>query len=287
MAKRMMISLAVAVVALLLWRSVYIIDQAQVGVRVRSGQIAGELLAPGLHWLSPLDDVRRFDQRVITHGYPSESFLTQDGQAVNVDYSISWRMNNPARFLQSTDGDSDSVAQRLSRPISQQLRAAVAAQPLSALPGAGDSGLNVAALTELRTAAQSLGVELLDLQLEHVDLTSDEANVLYQSMQHSLVAQAQQLRAAAASDAQKLRADADRKRADTLADATREAQHIRAQGDATAAETYARAYGRNPEFAAFYRSMQAYKSTLGRDGDILVISPEGEFFKYLHSASGR
>jgi membrane protease subunit HflC len=88
-------------------------------------------------------------------------------------------------------------------------------------------------------------------------------------------------------DAEKIRADAERKRADVLADATREAQHMRGEADARAAAAYARAYARNPEFAAFYRSMQAYKNTLGLDGDILVITPEGEFFKYLHSASGR
>lgn len=287
MGARALIALAVALVALLLWRSVYIVDQGQLAVRAHAGQIQGEVLMAGPHWLSPFDDVRRFDQRVITHTYPSASFLSKDGQAVNVDYSISWRLNDPARFLQAAGGDADAIAQRLANPIEQQLRAALAAQTLAALAGAGDSGLSPAALGALRLMAQSLGVQLLDLQLQHVDLTTEEANALYQTMQQSLVSQAQQLRAAAGTDADKVRTDADRKRAEILADATRDSQHLRAQADATAAEAYAHAYGRNPEFAAFYRSMQAYKNTLGRDGDILVISPEGEFFKYLHSASGR
>ena len=106
-------------------------------------------------------------------------------------------------------------------------------------------------------------------------------------MQQSLAAQAQKLRVGATVDADKVRADADKKRADVLADGTREAQRIRGEADERAATTYDKAYGRNPEFAAFYRSLQAYKNTLGREGDILVITPDGEFFKYLHSASGR
>jgi membrane protease subunit HflC len=125
------------------------------------------------------------------------------------------------------------------------------------------------------------------VQLQRIDLTEDVATAVYQRMQQSAIAQAQQLRAGGVADAEKIRADAERKRADILAGATREAQHIRGEADARATAAYARAYARNPEFAAFYRSMQAYKNTLGLDGDILVIAPEGEFFKYLHSASGR
>jgi len=127
---------------------------------------------------------------------------------------------------------------------------------------------------------------MVDVQLQRIDLPEEVANAVYQRMQQSLVTQAQQLRAQGIADADKIRSDAEHKRAEILADATREAQRVRGEADAAAAATYARAYGANPEFAAFTRSLQAYKSSLGREGDILVISPEGEFFKYLHSASG-
>jgi membrane protease subunit HflC len=113
------------------------------------------------------------------------------------------------------------------------------------------------------------------------------ANAVYQRMQQNLIAQAQQLRDQGSAQADKIRDDAEHKRAQILADATREAQRVRGEADASAALAYAKAYGANAEFAAFYRSLEAYKRTLGRDGDILVLSPEGEFFKYLHSASGR
>ena len=144
-----------------------------------------------------------------------------------------------------------------------------------------------AGFDDIGARGRELGLDLVDVQLQRIDLTDDVANAVYQRMQQSLIAQAQQLRASGIAEAEKIRADAERKRADILADATREAQRMRGEADARAAAAYARAYGRNPEFAAFYRSMQAYKNTLGREGDILVIAPEGEFFKYLHSASGR
>jgi membrane protease subunit HflC len=136
-------------------------------------------------------------------------------------------------------------------------------------------------------AAQRLGVELADLQLQRIDLSDELGSAVFQRMQQSLAAQAQQLRSQSVAEADRIRADAERRRAQVLADGTREAQRVRGEADLAAANAYAKAYGSNPEFAAFYRSLQAYRNTLGRDGDILVLSPEGEFFKYLHSASGR
>jgi membrane protease subunit HflC len=130
-------------------------------------------------------------------------------------------------------------------------------------------------------------VELVDVQLQRIELPEEVANAVYQRMQQSLTMQAQQLRTQGSADADKIRADADRKSAGIKADATRDAQRLRGEADAAASAAYARAYGANPEFAAFSRTLQAYKSSLGREGDVLVISPEGEFFKYLHSASGR
>jgi membrane protease subunit HflC len=167
------------------------------------------------------------------------------------------------------------------------IKSAVAAAPLAA--DIADTRLAAGPLSAsaLRAPAALLGVELVDAQLQRVDLPDDLANAAYQRMQQTLIAQAQQLRTQGGTESDKIRADAEHKRAQTLADATREAQHVRGEADAAAADAYAKAYGANPEFAAFSHTLQAYKSSLGREGDVLVISPEGEFFKYLHSASGR
>jgi len=231
--------------------------------------------------------VHRFDNRVITHVFPGEGLLSQDQKSLNVDFYVKWRLSNATRYLEATGGDEDVVAARLADVVRERLKSAVGAAPLVAIIGNAQLLSGAANLEPLRSQAAALGVEFVDAQLQRIDLPDDVANAVYQRMQQNLVAQAQQSRDQGGAQADKIRDDAEHKRAQILADATREAQRVRGEADANAALAYARAYGVNAEFAAFYRSLEAYKHTLGRDGDILVLSPEGEFFKYLHSASGR
>jgi membrane protease subunit HflC len=287
MSRRLLIAAGVAVVVLLLWRSAFMVDQGEVALRTRFDQIAGPQYGPGLHIKSPFDEVHTFDRRILSRAYPGESFLTRDQKALNVDFFVKWRLNDPLRFYQTSGGDEDVAALRLADAVRDHLKASVAALPLSVVTSQPRGTLDEASFNHLQATADALGLDLIDVQLSRVELTDDVASAVYQRMQQGLIAKAQQLRSAGTTDAEKVRSDAERKRAEVLAEATREAQRLRGEADEQAAAAYARAYGRNPEFAAFYRSMQAYKETLGRDGDILVIAPEGEFFKYLHSASGR
>ncbi len=287
MAARLLISLGVALAALLLWRSAFILNEGEAALRTRFGQIDGVQYGPGLHLKSPLDEVHIFDRRILTRAFAGESFLTRDQKALSVDFYVKWQLLDAARVFQATGGDDDMAGLRLADVVRDRLKSAVASQPLTKVIADPRGTLSDAGFNEIGAAAREFGVKLIDVQLQRIDLTEDVATAVYQRMQQSAIAQAQQLRAGGVADAEKIRADAERKRADILADATREAQHIRGEADARATAAYARAYARNPEFAAFYRSMQAYKNTLGLDGDILVIAPEGEFFKYLHSASGR
>jgi membrane protease subunit HflC len=285
---RVLTPLLVALVAVLLWRSCFSVDQDEVALRTRFGQIEGQPYAPGLHLKSPLDEVFRFDRRILTRSYPGESFLTRDQKALNVDFYIKWRLLDVRRyFLATHGGDEDIVALRLADSVRDRVKAVVAGAPLVTVSAEPRGSLGNAGFNAVSAAAEQFGVQLIDVELQRVELTEDVANSVYQRMQQSMVAEAQRLRADGGAAAERIRADADRKRADTLADASRDAQHIRGDADARATATYARAYSHNAEFAAFYRSLQAYKNVFGRDGDILVISPEGEFFKYLHSASGR
>jgi len=270
-----------------LWRSAFDVDETEVALLDHFGQVQTEQYGAGLHLKWPLDSVLRFDRRVITRAYPGESFFTQDQKAISVDFYLKWHLLDAAAFYQSTGGDEDVAAQRLVDVVRERLKSALAQQPLATsiedLKLAGEVRASAAA----SNAAKQLGVELLDVELQRIDLSDQLGNAVLQRMQQSVAAQAQQVRAQAMAEADRIRADADRRRAQVLADGTREAQRVRAEADLAAANAYSRAYGSNPEFAAFYRSLQAYKNTLGREGDILVLSPEGEFFKYLHSASGR
>jgi membrane protease subunit HflC len=287
MAARLLTALGIVLAAVLLWRSVFMVNEDEVALRTRFGQIEGALYQPGLHLKSPLDEVHVFDRRILTRAFAGESFLTGDQKALSVDFYVKWQLLDAARVFQVTAGDEDMAGLRLADIVRDRLKSAVASQPLTKVIADPRGTLSDAGFEQIGAAAREFGVRLIDVQLQRIDLTDDVATAVYQRMQQSAIAQAQQLRAGGAADAEKIHADAERKRADILADATREAQHLRGEADARATAAYARAYARNPEFAAFYRSMQAYKNTLGLDGDILVITPEGEFFKYLHSASGR
>ena len=289
MGTRVLLGLGVALLALLLllWRSVFILDEGEVALRTRFGQADGMQYGPGLHLKSPLDAVHVFDRRILTRAYPGESFLTRDQKALSVDFYVKWQLLDAARFMQASGGDADMAGLRLADIVRDRLKSAVAGQPLNKVLADARGTLSDAAFNDIDASARQFGIKLIDVQLQRIDLTDDVATAVYQRMQQSQIAQAQQLRASGVADAEKIRADAERKRADVLADATRGAQHIRGEADARAAAASARAYARNPEFAAFYRSMQAYKNTLGLEGDILVIAPEGDFFKYLHGAGGR
>lgn len=286
MGARTLSGVGIVVALIVLWRSLFVVDEGQTALRTRFGQIIGTPSGPGLHLKSPFDEVHLFDQRILSRSYPGDVFLTRDQKAVNVDFYFRWKLIDPLRFYQATNGDEDLAAQRLTDAVRERLKTAVAGQPLSTVSAQPRGTLSEAVFEQLQQGAEGLGVDLVDVQIERIELSDEVASSVYQRMQQGLIAKAAQYRANGTTESEKIRAEADRKRADILADATRQAQHMRGEADAQAASQLARAYGRNADFAAFYRSMQAYQKTLGREGDILVISPEGEFFKYLHSATG-
>jgi membrane protease subunit HflC len=273
--------------AAVLWRSVFAVDETEVALLARFGQVQPGQYGPGLHLRLPVDSVLRLDRRLVMRAFPGESFVTQDQKSISVDFYLKWRLADAAKFYQATGGDEDVVAQRLADVVRDRFKSAIGQQPLAMLIEDIRLVGTVRASSAASSAAQRLGVDFADLQLQRIDLSDELSAAVYQRMQQSIAAQAQQVRSQSLAEADRIRGDAERRRAQVLGDGTREAQRVRAEADLAAANAYAKAYGSNPEFAAFYRSLQAYKNTLGRDGDILVLSPEGEFFKYLHSASGR
>jgi len=275
------------VVALLLDRALFRVNQGSVAVSTRFGQLQPGIYGPGLHWKGPLERVHRFDERLTTHTYPGESFLTSDQRTLSVDFLLRYRLGNVATFYQSTGGDEDVAAQRLADLTRDRLKGIVARETLATLQSRPRGGLPPEGFAMLRTAAQGMGVELVDLQVQRIDLSDQATSAAYQRMEQAFSARAQQLGATGTLQADQIRGDADRKRAQVLADAMRQAQHIRADADARAAALYAHSYGKNPELADFTQSLAAYKSSLGHEGDVLVITPEGDFFKYLRSPSGR
>lgn len=286
MAKRLTVALLIVALFVLGYRSVFSVPQGQAALLTRFGQLEPGSYAPGLHLKLPIDEVQRFDRRIITHTYTGDSFLTSDQQALNVEFFVRWRVDDIPRFYRTTGGDVDVAGQRLADLARDRLKSAVARKTLAAVATAARGGLDQAGFEQLSGAVRALGIELVDLQLQRIDLTDAAADAVYQRMEEQITTNTQQLDASGTLQADQIRSAAERKRADILADATRQAQHIRATADARAAMLYAQAYGRNPELAAFTQSLKAYRDSLGREGDILVITPQGDFFKYLRSAAG-
>jgi membrane protease subunit HflC len=279
--------LTLLIVALLLGGSLFRVGQGSIVVCTRFGQLEPTAYGSGLHWKFPLDRVHRFDERLTTRTYPGESFLTSDQRTLSVDFLLRYRLTDVDSFYQNTGGDEDMAAQRLADLTRDRLKATVAQETLAMVQSRPYGGLSADGFATLQTAARGLGVELVDLQLQHIDLSDQAASGVYQRMEQTFSSRAQQLDADGTLQADQIRTEGERKRAELLADATRQAQHIRADADAHAAALYARSYGKNPELAAFTQSLAAYKSSLEHAGDVLVITPEGDFFKYLRSPSGR
>jgi len=280
--ERLFAPLAVAAAALLLLSlSVFTVSEGEFAVRTRFGQVQEGAYAPGLHGCWPFERIERVDRRVLGERLQGESFLSSDSQGLVVDITVNWRVRAASAYLRAGGGAEQAVNTRLGDALRSELKAAYARQPLAQIIAAPRGGITPALLARLQPVAAGLGIELIDARVKRIDPTDTGASAIYARMQSAYVAQTRQLRTEAAAEGERLRAEADRNRAEMLAAANRDAQRVRGEGDAQAAAIYARSYGVNPEFAAFYRTLQAYRAALGREGDILVIEPDGEFYKYL------
>ena len=276
---------AVAGVLLLLSLSAFTVSETEYAVRTRFGQVQEDSYAPGLHWCWPFERIERVDRRVLGQRLQGESFLASDQQGLVVDIDLSWRVRDPRAYLSAGAGDEQTVIARLGDAVRSELKAVYAQLPMTTIIARARGGLSPAVMARIKPVADGLGIEIVDARVKRIDPTEEVVNAIYGRMQAAYVAQTRQERAESTAEGERLRAEAERNRAEILATANREAQRMRGEADAQVAAIYARSYGANPEFAAFYRSLEAYRNALGRDGDILVIEPDGDFYKYLRSAA--
>jgi membrane protease subunit HflC len=274
---------ALAGILLLLSLSLFTVRETEFAVRTRFGQVQEGSYAPGLHWCWPFEHIERIDRRVLVQRLPGESFLAKDQQALIVDIDLGWRVRDARTYLRSGAGDETTVIARVGDAVRGELKAVYAQLPLAKLIAAPNGGLSPKVMAKIKPVADRLGIEIVDARVKRIDPTDEVVNAIYGRMQAAYAAQTRQVRAEGTAEGERLRAEAERNRAEILAAANRDAQRTRGEADAQVAAIYARSYGANPEFAAFYRSLQAYRNALGRDGDILVIEPDGEFYKYLRS----
>jgi membrane protease subunit HflC len=229
-----------------------------------------------------VNDVRKFDRRVLTRNYPSEQFLTSEGKILNVDFYVKWRISDVGQYYQATSGDEEAAARRLAEIVKDGLKGVIARRTIQQVVAAQRSEFIGDIVEVAGSSVQQLGITLVDVRVKKIDLPDDVLDSVFNRMRQDFARQAAQLRAEGDELAQRVRAAADRERVEILAEATREAEKIRGEGDAKAAEVYAGVYKRNPEFYAFHRSLEAYRKSMGKSEDILVLSPDSEFFRYLN-----
>ncbi|HTX24279.1 MAG TPA: protease modulator HflC [Steroidobacteraceae bacterium] len=275
--------MVVAVAGLLLaaLTSLFTVSETQLALRTEFGAIVGTAYKPGLHWKLPWDQVVKFDRRILTRRPPTESFLTNDNRALTVDFYIKWRVKDPTVYYEATGGDETSAGDRVSDIVTDGIKSVVAQRTVEQIVASERAAVTADMFGSASRAVSALGIQLIDVRVERIDLPEEVADRVYEKMKQDFAKIANRLRAEGDSTATGIRAGADRERTEIISNAQRDALRIKGAADAQAADIYARAYSSNPDFYAFYRSLQAYERSLGQPNDVLVLSPDSEFFKYM------
>ena len=284
MQNRILYTLLGLVAAILVVRaSVFTVSEGQIAIKSIGGEIVNASFEPGLHFRIPLvEEVSRFDKRLITQLYRQEPFLTREQEQLKVDFYVKWRIDNLRRFYEATGGTEEVANDRLGETIKDSIKTVVTQRTLQQVVTADRAEFTEAMMKNARPAAEQLGVDLVDVRITKIDLPQQVQDSVFERMRATFKAQAAKLRAEGVESSERTRADANKQQTEILADAARQANQIRGQGDASASEVYARSYSKNAEFYSFYRSMQSYREAVGTQGDMLVIAPDSAYFKYFN-----
>jgi membrane protease subunit HflC len=277
---------AVIAIGVALSFCVFTVSENEVAIRTQFREIVATDYGPGLHFKWPIDTVRKFEKRIVSESFTGETFLTSENRGLIVDYYVKWRIKDAGRYAQSFGTDPRAAGQRLADIVKDGIKNAVAQRTLQQIVSAERTAFTGDMFDRASKSVESLGLELVDARVQKIGLPPDVESRVYASMQQSFGRLARQLRGEGEKEALRIRAEADRKRTEILAAAARDALKLRGEGDAKAAALYSAAYGRNPEFYSFYRSLQAYKNSLGKEGDLMVVSPDSDFFRYMRGPGG-
>ena len=277
-------TLMVAVVALLvLSMSVYTVDQRKAAIKFQLGEVVSMQTDPGLYFMVPvLQNVRLYDTRIQTlDTKDAERFLTSENKNVLVDSFVKWRVIDVRQYYVSVRGDSLAAEARIMQTVNDALRAEFAKRTVhDVVSGERDKIMETVA-DKVDKDVKGIGVEVVDVRLKRVDLVPEISSDVYRRMESERKRVANELRSTGSAEGEKIKADADRQKQVIVAEAYRDAQRIKGEGDAQATRIYAEAYGRNPEFYSFYRSLEAYRSSLRNKSDVMVLEPNSDFFKYM------
>jgi membrane protease subunit HflC len=267
--------------------SVFTVDERELVIKFRFGEIIQSEFEPGLHFKWPLvNNVTKYPGRILNYDNPTERFLTDEKKNLLVDYFVAWRIREAAQYYRATGGDERIAEERLTAIIKDGIKAEFSARSVKEVVSAERYELMEDMLERASDTASELGIEVVDVRVKRIDLSDEVSDSVFNRMRQERGRVAAQLRAEGFEESEKIRSEADRQRTVTLAEAYRDSESLRGTGDGLAANIYAEAYSKNPEFYAFYRSMAAYRESLGRDNDVLVLTPDSDFFRFLQQQGG-
>ena len=282
-----LIAAAIAFIALIyvLSSSIFIVDQRKFAVVFAFGQIVRVIEKPGLQVKdpSPFESVRFFDRRILTIDNPeAERFITAEKKNLLVDSYVKWRIVDPRKFFISFKGDERLAQDRLTQLVRSALNEEFTKRTVRELISDQREQVMQGIRKKVADDASDIGVEIVDVRLKRVDLLAEISDSVYRRMEAERKRVANELRSTGAAESDKIRANAERQRDTILAEAYRDAQKIKGAGDAKATALYAEAFGRDPQFAQFYQSLEAYRNSFKDKKDLMVVEPNSDFFKFLH-----
>jgi len=282
-----------ALVALaLLSSTIFVVDQRQFGVVYALGQIKEVITQPGLNFKlpPPFQNVSYIDKRLLTlDNADTEPMLTAEKQRMVIDWYVRWRITEPSQYIRNVGLDERAGAQQLSRVVRNALQEEINKRTVKELLSLKREALMQDVKAEVQEkvrGSKPWGVDVVDVRITRADYVDTITESVYRRMEAERKRVANELRSMGAAEGEKIRADADRQREVTVANAYRDAQKIKGQGDAEASRIYAESFGKDPQFAQFYRSLEAYKATFSKKSDVMVVDPSSDFFKSMRSSGG-
>jgi membrane protease subunit HflC len=277
------------VVAMVLSSCLFVVKETERAVVLKFGEVVRPDVEPGIHWKIPfVHTVRRFDGRILTMDARAERYLTLEKKALMVDAFAKWRIVDVRKYYTATQGEEARAQALLGQRINDGLRNEIGRRDMHEVVSGERDQLMETLTRELNNVAKSeLGVEVVDIRVKRIDLPAEVSPKVYERMKSEREREAREHRSRGQELAEGIRASADRERTIIQSEAYRDAERLRGEGDAVAAQVYADAYNRNPEFYAFWRSLSAYENSFRNKSDVLLVSPDSEFFKYLGSQTGK
>ncbi|MCM2327022.1 MAG: protease modulator HflC [Lysobacter sp.] len=288
MKKSAAVTLVVIVVALLIVSmSVYTVDQRKAAIKFQLGEVISMQTDPGLYFMVPiLQNVRLYDTRIQTlDTKDAERFLTSENKNVLVDSFVKWRVTDVRQYYVSVRGDPIAAEARIMQTVNDALRAEFAKRTVHDVVSGERETIMTTVADKVDKDVKNIGVEVVDVRLKRVDLVPEISSDVFRRMESERKRVANELRSTGSAEGEKIKADADRQKQIIVAEAYRDAQRIKGEGDALAARIYSEAFGKNPEFYSFYRSLEAYRASLRSKSDVMVLEPSSDFFKYLKNPS--